>query len=69
LLSFGLLFVIRHRLILSIIKEGIAYPWIAAVGFQMWRVAANILNKRSWTADKGWLSGLGVEREANIFSP
>ena len=26
----------------------------------IWRVAANKLNKQSWTADKGWSSSLGV---------
>ena len=26
----------------------------------IWRVAANILNKQSRTADKGWQSSLGV---------
>jgi hypothetical protein len=31
-------------------------------GLQMWRVSANILNKQSLTADKGWASSweLGV---------
>jgi hypothetical protein len=29
-------------------------------GLQMWRVSANILNKLSRTADKGWFSSLGV---------
>ena len=29
-------------------------------GLQVWRVAANILNKQSRTADKGWLSKFGV---------
>jgi hypothetical protein len=31
-------------------------------GLQIWKVAANILNKKSRTADKGWSSswGLGV---------
>jgi hypothetical protein len=29
-------------------------------GLQIWRVAANILNKQSWTACKGWPSSLGV---------
>jgi hypothetical protein len=29
-------------------------------GLQIWRVAANILNKQSRTADKGWPSSLGV---------
>jgi hypothetical protein len=28
----------------------------------IWRVAANILNKQSRTADKGWSSSLGVGR-------
>jgi len=31
----------------------------------IWRVAANILNKQSWTADRGWSSSLGVGRGAN----
>ena len=26
----------------------------------IWRVAANILNKQSQTADKGWSTSLGV---------
>jgi hypothetical protein len=30
---------------------------------QIWRVAVNILNK-SWTADKGWSSRLGIGRGA-----
>jgi len=30
----------------------------------IWRVAANILNKQSRTADKGWSSSLGVGRDA-----
>jgi hypothetical protein len=29
-------------------------------GLQIWRVAANILNKQSRTADKGWSSRLGL---------
>jgi hypothetical protein len=33
------------------------------------RVAANILNKQSRTADKGWSSSLGVGRGANNSSP
>ena len=28
-------------------------------GFQMWRIDANILNKQSRTADKGWSSSFG----------
>ena len=31
----------------------------------LWRVAANKLNKQSWTADKGWSSSLGVGQGAN----
>jgi hypothetical protein len=38
-------------------------------GLQVWRIAANILNNQSWTANKGWSSRLGVERGANNFSP
>ena len=35
----------------------------------IWRVAANILNTQSRTADKGWSSSLGVGRGANNSSP
>jgi hypothetical protein len=31
----------------------------------IWKVAANILNKQSRTAEKGWFSSLGVGRGAN----
>ena len=31
---------------------------------QIWRVAVNILNKQSRTADKGWSYNLGVGRGA-----
>jgi len=34
-------------------------------GLQIWRVAANILNKQSRTAEKSWSSSLGVGRGAN----
>jgi hypothetical protein len=34
-------------------------------GLQIWRVAANILNKQSRTADRGWSSSLGFGRGAN----
>jgi hypothetical protein len=37
-------------------------------GLQVWRVAANILNKRLRTADKGWSSSLGVGWGANNSS-
>ena len=35
----------------------------------IWRVAANMLNDESRTADKGWSSSLGVRRSANNSSP
>jgi len=35
----------------------------------VWRVAANILNKQSRTADNGWSSSLGVGRGADNCSP
>ena len=35
----------------------------------IWRVAANILNKQSKTADKGWSSSFGVGWGANNSSP
>ena len=34
----------------------------------IWRVAANILNKQSRTADKGWSSSLGVGQGADNSS-
>jgi hypothetical protein len=43
-----------------------ARPQVADGGdaLQLWREAANIFNKKSRTADKGWSSSLGVERGA-----
>jgi len=35
-------------------------------GLQIWKAAANILNKLSQTADKGWSSSLGVGCGAKI---
>ena len=35
----------------------------------IWRVAVNILNRQSRTADKGWSSSLGVGRGASNLSP
>jgi hypothetical protein len=51
--------------------HGMARPQVADGGdtLQFWRVAANILNKQSWTGDKGWSSSLGVGRGANNSSP
>jgi hypothetical protein len=34
-------------------------------GLQIWRIAVNMLNKQSWTADSGWSSSLGVVQGAN----
>jgi hypothetical protein len=36
---------------------------------QIWRVAANMLNNQSWTADIGWFSSFGVGCWANSSSP
>jgi len=38
-------------------------------GLQVWRVAVNILNKQSQTANNGLFSSLGVGCEANNPSP
>jgi hypothetical protein len=50
--------------------HGMAQPEVVDGGddLQIWRVAANILNKQSRTADKGWYSSLGVGRGANNSS-
>jgi hypothetical protein len=46
--------------------HGMARPQVADGGdaLQVWRVAANILNKQSRTANKEWPSNLGVGRGA-----
>jgi hypothetical protein len=51
--------------------HGMARPQVADGGdaLQVWRVAANILNKQSRTADKGLSSSLRVGRDANNSSP
>jgi hypothetical protein len=51
--------------------HGMARPQVADGGntLQVWRVAANILNKQSRTADKGWPSSLGAGRGAKNSSP
>jgi hypothetical protein len=51
--------------------HGMARPQVVDGGdsLQIWRVAANILNKQPRTADKGWASILGVGRGANNSSP
>jgi len=42
--------------------HGIVCPQVVdgVDGLQIWRVAADILNKKSQTANKGWSSSLGV---------
>jgi hypothetical protein len=52
-------------------QHGKARPQVAegGDGLQIWREAANILNKQSRTADKEWSSSLGVGRGANKSSP
>jgi hypothetical protein len=51
--------------------HGMARPQVADGGdfLQFWREAVNILNKQSWTADKGWSSILVVGRGTNNSSP
>jgi hypothetical protein len=51
--------------------HGMVHPQVAdgGDGLQIWKVAVNILNKQSRTADKGWSSSLGVGRGANNSSP
>ena len=52
---------------MSMLTKAWRDPWVAdgGVGLQIWRLAVNILNKQSWTADQEWSSSLGVWREAN----
>jgi hypothetical protein len=42
--------------------HGMVHPQVADGGdsLQSWRVAANILNKQSWTADKGGTPAWGL---------
>jgi hypothetical protein len=49
--------------------HGMARPRIADRGddLRIWRVAANIFNKQSRTADSGWSSSLGVGRGLTIL--
>jgi hypothetical protein len=47
--------------------HGMACPQVVDRGdsLQIWRVAANILNKQPQTADSGWSSSFGVGQVAN----
>jgi hypothetical protein len=51
--------------------RGMARPQVAdgGDGLLIWSIAANILNKQSRTAEKGWFSRLGVGRGASNSSP
>jgi hypothetical protein len=51
--------------------HGMARPQVAdgRDALQVWREAADLLNKQSRTAEKGWSSSLGVGRGANNYSP
>jgi len=51
--------------------HGMALPWTVdgGAGLQIWRVAANVLNRQSRTADKGWSSRLWGLGGPNNFSP
>jgi hypothetical protein len=51
--------------------HGMARPRVAdrGDGLHIWRVAANILNKQSRTADSGWSSSLGFGWGANSPPP
>jgi hypothetical protein len=51
--------------------NGMARPKVVdgGNGLQIWRVAANILNKQSRMAEKGWPSSLGVGCGVNNSSP
>jgi hypothetical protein len=51
--------------------HGMVRPQVADGGntLQIWKVAVNILNKQSRTADKGWPSSLGFGCGANNPSP
>jgi hypothetical protein len=54
------------------LPRSMARPQVAdeGDGLQIWRVAANILNKKSHAAELGWFSSiLGVERGACNSSP
>jgi hypothetical protein len=51
--------------------HGMARPRVVegGDGLKIWRVATNILNKQSRTADKGWFSSLEVGRGADNSLP
>jgi hypothetical protein len=50
--------------------HGVTRPQVADGGdaLPLWRISANILNKQSRTAEKGWASSLGLGRGDNNYS-
>jgi len=64
-----------HRLYTPCLESpchhSVAHPWVAIGGdsFQICMVAANILNKQTWTASKGWTFSLEVGQGVDVFSP
>ncbi|KAJ4447282.1 hypothetical protein ANN_09286 [Periplaneta americana] len=56
----------RMKIISMLVAEGHScQEYISHHDVVIWRVAVNILNKQSRTADEGWSSSLGVGRRAN----
>jgi len=57
----------------TMVTQGPKYSYLANAdggdALYMWVVAANTVNKQSWTADKGRSFGFGVERGANNSTP
>ena len=50
-------------------SKNVCYDMMPWFGVQMLKVAANVMNKHSQTADKEWCSSLGVGRGTNNSSP
>jgi hypothetical protein len=50
--------------------DGMARPQVVdgGDGLQIWRVAVNVLSKKSRRTEKGWSFSLGVGRVANKYS-
>jgi hypothetical protein len=58
------------NLLINTCHHGMARPQVAdGDSLQIWKVAPNILNKQSRTADKGWSFSFGAGRGANKSSP
>jgi hypothetical protein len=52
----------KNSELITNIKTAGMHPQVASrgEGLQLWRVAANTLNKQPWRAEKGWSSNLDV---------